>query len=138
MTPGKLVRGHCYYPNHGDEHQDSSYHYLKPNTYFWKTASNMNNGDRAVSTGEWDAGGYVYHCRTNPTYSQWIGEFPKSTRVGKYVPGTGTCYFGWYGDETKVTEPFLFEILIPTGNSSPSNSPIPGSGGGNCPRCQIN
>lgn len=124
LTPGKLVKGYCYWPNNSDEKRDETYHYLVANNYEWKRADSVANGDSAVTSRDWDAGSYIYHCRAYDHFS-----YADKVKVGKYVPGTGKCYWGWFDEEYSESNPFWFDILVPTASSSPAPS-VGGSGGG--------
>lgn len=104
LTPGKLVKGNCYYANNGEEHRNSNYFMLVNDNYTWKRASSMPEGSTAITTRDWDAGDFLYHCRTIKN---------GKTFAGKYLPGTGKCYYGYKGDEKDVTDAGTFDILVP-------------------------
>lgn len=108
-TPGKLINGNCYYANNGDEHKNTSYYMLSSANFFggykWVRADTLSAGARAITTRDWDAGNYLYHCQYMET--------PLESRVGKYLPGTGKCYWGYFGDEKNSTDASRFNILVP-------------------------
>jgi len=106
-TPGKLVNGYCYYPSHGDEKKNSTYFMLIDKSYQWKLASLVLDGDKAITSRAWDGGDYSYHCRYT-TPQERGGE----TFSGKYLPGTGACYYANNGDEIKIKDENKFDILI--------------------------
>jgi hypothetical protein len=109
-TPGKLINGKCYYANNGDEHRNTTYHILINQgilaNYRWMKASEMSPGASAITTRDWDAGDYIYHCLANPSLNG-------NDYVGKYLPGTGKCYWSYYGDEKSTSDASKFKILIP-------------------------
>jgi len=103
LTPGKIVKGNCYYANNGDERRNSNYFMLVNDNYMWQRASSLPEFSTAITTRDWDAGDFLYHCRTFKD---------RKAFAGKYLPGTGKCYYGYNGSEIPVTNANTFDILV--------------------------